>query len=120
MSLAELPRADADTLRREWRPRRETRERALRIVDYTSFPRTAADGGTRVGFTRDLSPSGMCIGVDDSEEPGALLRVTLLDLAGEPSRCGTWRVVWCTSERDGRYWLGLELVAEARRAQPES
>lgn len=117
MSFAEAPRSEA--VRREWRARREPRERTLRIVDYASFPRTAADAGSRVGFTRDLSPSGMCIGVDDAEEPGALLRVTLLDLEGQPSRCGTWRVVWCKNERDGRYWLGLELIAESRRPQPE-
>jgi hypothetical protein len=118
MSL-EIANPQPEALRREWRARREPRERALRIVDYASFPRTAADTGTRVGFTRDLSPSGMCIGVDAAEELGALLRVTLLDLDGQPARCGTWRVVWCSSERDGRYWLGLELVAESRRpAQP--
>jgi hypothetical protein len=115
MSLAETANPRAEALRREWRARREPRERALRIVDYASFPRTAADTGTRLGFTRDLSPSGMCIGVDAAEDLGSLLRVTLLDLDGQPARCGTWRVVWCSSERDGRFFLGLELVAESRR-----
>jgi hypothetical protein len=100
-----------------WRRRREERERAIRIVDYTAFPRTAPDAGPRIGFTRDLSPSGMCIGVDASEPPGSLLRVTLRDVDGRPARSGAWRVVWCSAERDGRFWLGLELVAESH-AQP--
>lgn len=112
MTLADVQ--PSDTARSPWRARREEREAKVRIVDYSSFPRTAAEPGSRVGVTRDLSPSGMCIGVDDQEQPGSLLRVTLLDLDGQPSRCATWRVVWCRSEEDGRYWLGLELVAEAR------
>ena len=107
----------ADTEERRWAQRREERQAAVRIVDYSCFPRTAADPGSRVGVTRDLSASGMCIGVDDAEQPGALLRVTLLGVDGHPMRCGTWRVVWCRSEQDGRHWLGLELVAEARASQ---
>jgi hypothetical protein len=97
-----------------WCARREERERKVRIVDYSCFPRSAAEPGSRVGVTRDLSPSGMCIGVEGEEQPGTLLRVTLLDFDGQPLRCGTWRVVWCNGSEGGRYWLGLELVAEAR------
>jgi hypothetical protein len=113
MSFAGIEHSDDG--RHPWRPRREAREPKVRIVDYSSFPRTSTEPGSRVGVTRDLSPSGMCIGVDDEEQPGSLLRVTLLDVDGQPARCGTWRVVWCRNEEDGRYWLGLELVAEARR-----
>jgi hypothetical protein len=93
--------------------RSEPREQAVRIVDYTRFPRASRDQGARFGFTRDLSASGMCLGVDEAEPVGSLLRVTLRDVDGRPARCAIERVVWCSSARDGRYWLGLELVAEA-------
>ena len=104
MSLAHVP------VGRQLRERREPRERALRIVDYTPFPRSAPDR-PRVAFTRDVSPSGMCIGVDAAEAPGTMLRATLRELDGSPARCDTWQVVWCEVTADGRFWLGLQLVA---------
>lgn len=90
--------------------RSEARTEVIRIVEYTPFPRAAAQG-PRIGFTRDVSPSGMCIGVDDPENVGSLLRVTLRDLDGSPSRPIVKRVVWCQPARDGRHWLGLEQLA---------
>jgi hypothetical protein len=97
--------------------RRELREDTLRIVEYTRFPRVAVDGGTQLGFTRDLSASGMCLGVDDAEPIGSLLRVSVSGLDGSPSPARIERVVWCSAERDGRYWLGLELISDARAAR---
>ena len=88
--------------------RREEREETLRLVDYVGFPRASDDPTTRVGFTRDLSDGGMCIGVDDPEPIGALLRVTLLGVDGCPGRHCVERVVWGSQARDGRHWLGLE------------
>jgi hypothetical protein len=102
--------AEADTIRRE--PREET----LRIVEYTRFPRMANDQRQRVGFTRDLSASGMCLGVDDAEPIGSLLRLTVCGPDGSPMPARVERVVWCSAERDGRYWLGLELLSDARAA----
>ncbi len=80
----------------------------VRIVEYTPFPRLAPDQHPRGGFTRDLSEGGMCIGVDDPEPVGALLRVTLLGVDGCPGRPCVERVVWCSQARDSRHWLGLE------------
>jgi hypothetical protein len=97
--------------------RRESREDTLRIVEYTRFPRVAVDQGPQVGFTRDLSASGMCLGVDDAEPIGSLLRVMVCGLDGFPSTARVERVVWCSAERDGRYWLGLELISDARAAR---
>ena len=57
--------------------RREAREDTVRIVEYAAFPRASADHRTRIGFTRDLSGAGMCIGVDETERKGALLRVVV-------------------------------------------
>ncbi len=100
--------AEADPIRQE------LREEALRIVEYTRFPRDAADQRQRLGFTRDLSVSGMCLGVDDAEPIGSLLRVTVCGLNGRPAPARVERVIWCSAERDGRYWLGLELLSDAR------
>ena len=112
MSLAQAPLARHPMLER-----REPREQALRIVDYTPFPRNAPDR-PRVAFTRDLSKSGMCIGVDAAEAPGTMLRATLRNLDGSTARCDTWKVVWCDVGSDGRYWLGLQLVAAGPQPAP--
>jgi hypothetical protein len=88
--------------------RRESRTDTVRIVEYTRFPRVGPDHGTRVGFTRDLSATGMCIGTDEPESVGALLRVAIRDLDGRPSPPCIERVVWCSRARDGRHWVGLE------------
>ena len=93
-----------EVLSRRTHPRCEN----VRIVEYTPFPRLAPARHPRVGFTRDLSDVGMCIGVDDPEPVGALLRVTLLGADGYPERPCVERVVWCSQARDGRHWLGLE------------
>jgi hypothetical protein len=98
--------------------RREPREDTIRIVEYAAYPRRDAGARARLGFTRDLSASGLCLGVDSPERVGALLRVTLRDVDGSPYRTAIQRVVWCSAERDGRYWLGLEqLSARAHAAR---
>jgi hypothetical protein len=93
--------------------RREAREDTVRIVEYAPFPRSDSHRRPRTGFTRDLSKSGMCIGVDESEGVGSLLRVCLRGIDGLPERTAINRVVWCSAERDGRFWVGLELMGEA-------
>jgi hypothetical protein len=62
------------------------------------------------GFTRDISRSGMCLGVDRSEPIGSLLRLCLRDIEGRSNDACVGRVVWSRSEPDGRHWLGLELL----------
>ena len=92
--------------------RRESRTDTVRNVEYTRFPRVGPDRGTRVGFTRDLSATGMCIGTDEPESVGSLLRVAIRDLDGRPSPPCIERVVWCSRARDGRHWVGLERLTD--------
>ncbi len=92
--------------------RKESREDSLWIVEYARFPRIYPEQRPRIGFTRDVSGTGMCLGVDDAEPIGSLLRVTVRSLDGRPRSPSIHRVVWCSTERDGRYWLGLEFVSE--------
>jgi len=100
--------------------RKESREESLRIVEYARFPRVSPERRPGIGFTRDVSETGMCLGVDDAEPIGSLLRATVRGLDGRPRSPSIHRVVWCSSERDGRYWLGLEFVSERReRWSPE-
>jgi hypothetical protein len=93
-------------------PRREPREQTVRVVEYTRFPRAGDDALPRFGFTRDISVSGMCIGADEPEPVGALLRVTMRDLDGQPRKPSVERVAWCSRARDGRHWIGLERLAD--------
>jgi len=95
------------------RRRREFRHDAERIVEYTRFPRIDLAAGSRIGFTRDFSGSGSCIGCDEPEPVGALLRLTVRDIAGRPSCPRLERVVWCEAAGDGRFWLGLERVTDS-------
>jgi hypothetical protein len=90
--------------------RREPRRDGVRIVEYTRFPRVGPFAGPRFAFTRDHSASGMCIGCDEPEPVGALLRVSVRDLDGRASSPRLERVVWCEPAGDGRFWLGLERV----------
>lgn len=92
--------------------RREPRVDVVRIVEYSPFPRMDAAEAPRLAFTRDLSASGMCIGADEPEQTGDLLRVTLRGVDGQPSVTVVDRVVWCSAARDGRWWIGLESLTE--------
>ena len=102
-----------DTFTEAWRSpfRSEPRRDEVRIVEYTPFPRTAPEPAPRIGFTRDVSPSGMCIGSDRAEAVGELLRVVLREGDGSSERPCIDRVVWCHPSGDGRYWIGLERVS---------
>lgn len=90
--------------------RREARSEKIRIVEYSRFPRVAPHQRLRLGFTRDLSNSGMCLGVDRREPVGSLLRLCLRDIEGRSHEACVGRVVWTHAERDGRHWLGLALL----------
>ncbi len=99
--------------------RRERREEVVRHVEYYPYPRARSDQCLRIGFTRDLSPSGMCVRVDTSERIGSLLRVILRDLDGRPGLESIARISWSSPSADGGHWIGLSLV-EPGRARPIS
>lgn len=99
----------------EFGTRREPRQRVVRHVEYCPFPRARPDQCLRVGFTRDLSASGMCLRVDAPERVGSLLRVTLRAVDGRPEREGIARIAWSSPSSDGGHWIGLSLVAPGRR-----
>jgi hypothetical protein len=46
------------------------------------------------------------------ERVGALLRIEARELDGQSIGATIGRVVWCTAARDGRYWIGLDLLCE--------
>ncbi len=92
--------------------RREERDEIVRVVEYAPFPRQAPDQRLHLGFTRDISKAGMCLGVDGPEPVGSLLRITVRACDGRPARESVERVVWCEPARDGRFWLGLELLSK--------
>jgi hypothetical protein len=94
--------------------RREPREDTVRIVEYSRYPRDAAEQRVQLGFTRDLSRMGMCVGVDREERVGALLKLCVRDVDGRSLEPIIARVVWSKSEWDGRFWLGLVLLCDVR------
>jgi hypothetical protein len=97
--------------------RREEREQVVRLVEYTAFPRVSPHQRERVGFTRDLSPSGMCLRVEAPEEVGSLLRVAISGANGLPTRESVARVAWCQATADGAFWLGLAVLEHGREAR---
>ena len=105
--------------------RRETRREELRTAEYTPFPRIRAGQRPRLGFTRDVSALGMCLGVDVPENVGSLIRVEVRRLDGRSMGATIARVTWCSATRDDRYWLGLDLLCEtdggeSKRLRPHS
>jgi hypothetical protein len=95
--------------------RREPRAEVLLHVEYCPFPRSKSDQCLRVGFTRDLSPSGMCVHIDTPERVGSLLRVTLSDLDGRPRFESIARIAWSSPTVDGGHRIGLALLEPGRR-----
>ncbi len=67
-----------------------------------------------MGFTRDCSASGLCLGAGRPEPVGSLLRVVVRDVDGRPTLDSLARVIWCRSCADESAWLGLSLVMEVR------
>ncbi|MBW2231511.1 MAG: PilZ domain-containing protein [Deltaproteobacteria bacterium] len=96
-------------------PRGEKREKVVRIVEYSHYPRIARDQRRQVGFTRDESGSGLCIVASECENEGTLLRVALRSVDGGPTLDALAHVVWCESREDGRYTIGLALLEQTGR-----
>ena len=117
MSAAEIqqPLFDSGIASAAKGTRREPRQEVVRHVDYCPFPRARSDQSLRLGFTRDLSPSGMCIRVDTPERVGSLLRVTLREVDGQPRLESIARIAWSSPTIDGAHWVGLSLLRSGRR-----
>ncbi len=92
--------------------RRESRRDEVRKVEYTPFPRVHGDQLTRQGFTRDVSPLGMCLVGESPESIGSLFRVDVRRLDGQSMGAAIARVVWRMAIGDGRCWMGLDLLCE--------
>jgi hypothetical protein len=95
--------------------RREERVDVVRLVEYAPYPRVFAHQQGRLGFTRDLSPSGMCLRVEAPERVGSLLRIAVRDVDGRPAREAVARVAWRSGAADGAFWIGLSLVEACPR-----
>ncbi len=94
--------------------RREGRERLVRRVEYSRFPRVTADQRERAGFTRDVSASGLCLRAEVEEPTGSLLRLVVRDVDGRPTLESLARVAWRRPTPHGGWWLGLSLLEERR------
>lgn len=94
--------------------RSELREQVIRLVEYAPFPRSSAEQRTRIAFTRDVSPSGLCLGATSAEPVGSLLHVTVRCVDGRPTLETLARVSWCSCDAEGRFLVGLQLVGERR------
>ncbi len=95
----------------------EPREDRIKAVQYCRFPRVCADQRFRIAFTRDVSPSGLCVRVDEPEPIGALLRVIPRGVDGEPETERIGRVAWTRPTADGGRWLGIALL-DCEQRQP--
>lgn len=117
--VASLPTAPIDIVSddlSEWESIRcEKRDRVVRIVEYSAYPRTCREQRRKVGFSRDESSSGMCILVDHREQAGELLRIAVRSVDGQSSLDALARVAWCEGRADGRYWVGLSLMEQSAR-----
>lgn len=90
--------------------RREARQELVRVAEYERCTRTGPRAELSIGFTRDVSRNGLCLGVDHPERIGAHLQVTLRH-RGRRTRPARARVAWCAPAYGGRWWLGLDLGA---------
>jgi len=97
--------------------RREPRREEVHVVEYERLAHAGDAGRTHFGFTRDLSPGGLCLGVDRPEPIGALVRTRVRSASGHPGHAGLSRVVWARPTRDGRFWLGLERLTAPREVR---
>ena len=87
----------------------------VRLVEYAPCPRVSLGQERRVGFTKDCSASGLCLGAERPEPVGSLLRVIVRDVDGRPTLDSLVRVIWCRPGPDAGAWLGLSLVLEVHR-----
>lgn len=104
----QLPLYEGESERRS----KEERVPLIRGIEYCCFPRTHATEGLRTGFTRDVSPSGMCLRVESQEPLGQLLRVVVHRIDGRAEHEQIVRVAWCRPVRRGSpvHLMGVAFV----------
>jgi hypothetical protein len=68
-----------------------------------------------VGFTRDVSPGGLCLRVETPERSGSLVRIAVRGVDGRPARVAIARVVWSRATVDGAFWIGLQVVEDCAK-----
>jgi hypothetical protein len=98
-----------------FKPRAEERRRLVRSLEYSLYPRKAAQENRLTGLSRDESSTGLCAVVDRPEARGSLLQVGLHDLDGNYCLEALALVVWCRARQDGRYAMGLSFLANSIR-----
>jgi hypothetical protein len=93
----------------------EARTPLVRGVEYCCFPRAHADEGLRSGFTRDISPSGMCLRVESHEPKDQLLRIVVHRIDGRAGQEQIVRVAWYRPVRRGSpvHLMGVTFVEVA-------
>ena len=91
--------------------RREGRETVVRQVEYSPYPRVRMGQRRCLGFTRDVSASGLCLRAEDRPPVGSLLRLVVHDVDGRPALESIGRVAWCNPAADGACWVGLSLLS---------
>jgi hypothetical protein len=93
--------------------RSEPRERTVRVVEYSRYPRRLANEGRHIGYTQDRSAGGLGLDLGERVWPGELLQVTLLDIDGAVEKGGLARVVWCREKPNGRAEAGVSMLRES-------
>lgn len=104
------PRRRTATLRP---PRRERRERSVRLVECAPFPRASSEQRWCFGVTRDLSRSGLGVRLGRAMQVGSLVRVRVRSVEGHVSLDGLARVIWCRAGGEGGTALGLSVLADS-------
>ena len=100
-------------------PRSEKRERVVRSLEYSRYPRRDRQQRRLPALTRDESASGLGVVMHQPEPEGALLQIGLQTLDGEIAREALALVIWCRPREDGRYAVGLSLLQGSdSRARP--
>lgn len=114
----EIPSLDTEIFDHEFEddypPRREKRESVFRMLDYCHFPRSKPGQRRRTGFTRNESPSGLCLVTEHPEDVGRCLRVGLKNVDGLPTLDALAQVAWVERQPGGHYWLGLRLIEQSK------
>ena len=85
-------------------------DRAMRIAEYTPFPRFSRHQRKRLGFTSDTTEPVLRVTVRDPEKPGTLLRVVVRGIDGRPQLDTLARVAWCEEKNSCHLSLGLAVL----------
>lgn len=88
----------------------EDPRRAVRIAEYTPFPRYSRHQRKRLGFTSDAGEPVLRVTVRDPEKVGTLLRVVVRGIDDQPQLDVLARVAWCEEKSNGHRSLGLAVV----------